>query len=336
MSETEGDQVSIVQAIDVEVGGVDEEIRALEAQLEVKRDERGRLMTLRADAEAFEGRRNREGGGLPDPAPTPPPAPKPAEPKSPIGSSAGSGRQAQHGQLWAAREDQVLAAIRNAGDGGLSPAGIREATGLSKQQVEITIRKLGDKVSAEGTRKSRRYFEAEDGADRPNPAPAQDGRAMLAPRKFASRRNHEAAEKHNALRGKVKAAVLAVLADGPMGKDRLNAAVLERVPEASPEDVAAVRTNMMGKSGQIEMRANKVTLSEFDRTKPITRVEEEVVAALGSGRTAREVAANCKLVRDAFAARTICAALVSRGVIAQRADSSPPVYERLDELAEAA
>jgi hypothetical protein len=331
MSETEGAQVSIVQAIDDRIGGVDEEIRALEAQLDEKRSARERLNGLREEAKSLDG----EGGGLPDPAPTPAPAPKPAQSTVPTGSPAGGDRQARVAQLWEPREAQVLDAIRNAGDDGLSPAGIREATGLSKQQVEITIRRLQGKVHAEGTRKSRRYFLAEDGAERPKTAPAPERAASVPARRTHARRDTQAAAAHNALREQVKDVLPKVLEEGPMGKDRATEKVLELVPDADSNVVSSVRRKLLG-DGVLEVRANKLQLSGVDRSKPITNVEEEVVACLGSGRTAKEVAANCKLVRDAFSARTILSALVSREVIVQRPDSSPPVYEPRGQLAEAA
>lgn len=327
--------MSIVRAIDVKITAVEEEIRALESQLDDRCTTRERLQGLRQQAEFLDG----EGGGLPAPASTPPPAVKTGTQTTiPTGSSAGGSRQARNAELWAEREDQVLAAIRDARDEGLSPAGIREATGLSKQQVEITIRNLEGKVSAEGTRKSRRYF-TEDSTARPNPAPTPEGRAASVPaRKTHARRDTEAAAAHNALRAEVKAAVLRILTEGPeagMGADRLTATLLESVPEATSDTVRAVVVALKSKTRQIEIRANKVCLSGVDRTGPITKVEKEVVACLGSGRTAREVAANCRLVRDAFSARTILSALVSREVVVQRPDSSPPAYERREQLAEA-
>ncbi len=139
-----------------------------------------------------------------------------------------------------------------------------------------------------------------------------------------------AAKKHNALRGQVREAVLAILEDGPVGPRRLNGLVLERVPEATRDDVAAVRTTLMGKTGQIEIRANKVCLSGFDRTKPITAVEKEVVACLGSGKSPREVYEACEQVRSVFSARTILASLVARGVIAERPGCGTRVFEPLE------
>jgi hypothetical protein len=140
----------------------------------------------------------------------------------------------------------------------------------------------------------------------------------------------KAAQKHNALRSQVREAILAILEGGPVGPRQLTGRVLEQVPEATRDDVAAVRTTLMGKTGQIEIRGNRVCLSGFDRTKPITAVEKEVVACLGAGKTPREVVEACELVRNAFSARTILSALVARGVIAERPGCSPRVFESLE------
>jgi hypothetical protein len=144
--------------------------------------------------------------------------------------------------------------------------------------------------------------------------------------KRANARRSKAAAAHNEIRRRVEEAILDILAERATGSDRLTALVLERVPEATREDVSHTRTRMKGKTGQIEVRANKLQLSGYDRTKPITDVEKEVVDAIGSGATAREVAARCNLVRSAFSARTICAALVVRGVLAEKSSASATVY----------
>jgi hypothetical protein len=108
----------------------------------------------------------------------------------------------------------------------------------------------------------------------------------------------------------------------------------KRVPDATPEDIAACKTVMRG-TGQIELRANKLTLSGIDRTGPITELERQVVASLDDGRTPRQVADACPLVRTAFAARTILAALELRGVV-RRLPGESAVYEaavRAEEVA---
>jgi hypothetical protein len=131
------------------------------------------------------------------------------------------------------------------------------------------------------------------------------------------------AEAHIELRDKVEAAMLDLLSEKPMGVNRLTEEVLARVPDATREDVAICRTVMRGKTGQIEMRANKLTLSGIDRTKPITGVERQVVACLDDGRTPRQVADACDLVRTAFSARTILAALEQRGIVRRLPDQEP-------------
>lgn len=135
-----------------------------------------------------------------------------------------------------------------------------------------------------------------------------------------------AAERHNAVRGKVRSTILELLAERPIGPKPLTARVLERVPDATREDVAAVRTLLRAKTGQIEMRANKLCLSGYDRTGPITALEREVVECLGEGKTAREVVDACTLVRNAFSARSILSALVSRGVVGGRSEGSSTIY----------
>lgn len=145
-----------------------------------------------------------------------------------------------------------------------------------------------------------------------------------------------AAERHEVLRARIKAAFLETLADGPMGSKRLHDVVHQRVPEATDGQITAVRAHLMGKTGQIEYRSKKVCLSGVDRSKPITALEKEVVASLGSGKTAKEVAADCELVRSATSARTILSALAQRGVISRHPDIQPPVYQALDEMAAAA
>lgn len=314
--------MSIVQAIDVRISGVDEEIRELEEQLDGKRSTRERLQGLRDQATSLDG----EGGGLPDSAPPPAPAPKPAKPKARTGKRAGGAAREEH-------DRKVLAVIAEHPD-GVALGGLVDATGLSGSQVKSALKRIRPKIRVEGSTRWTRYFPTGEAASRPNPAPPQEKRAAPA-RKSHARRNTEAAEAHNALRGRVKDALLQVLEEGPMGKDRATGKVLDLVPEASADDVGQVRGKLLG-DHVLEIRANKLQLSGVDRAKPITNVEREVVESLGSGRTAREIAANCELVRDAFSARTILSTLVSRGVIVQRPDSDPPVYEAPEQLAEAA
>lgn len=143
-----------------------------------------------------------------------------------------------------------------------------------------------------------------------------------------------AAKRHNVVRAKIRTAIFELLADGPVGPKRLTAEVLERVPAATSEDVAAVRTILRGKTGQVEMRANKLCLSGFDRSKPITALEKEVVASLGAGKTVKEVVEACALVRNAFTARSILSALVTRGVIAERHESGQRMFAARDERQE--
>ena len=339
--------MTIVESVDAELLSVYEEIKQLEeardnVELEITNrkarhagllDIRERAIQVAADPVSYGAEApNGQGGGLPERPPTPTPDPKPAARLS--GTSAGGSRQARIEALWAGREVQVLDAIRGAGDDGLSPAGIREVTGLSKQQVEVTIRRLGDKVSAEGTRKSRRYFIG--GTDRPNKAPAEERRAAPAPaRRSHARRNTAAAEAHNALRKRVLETLMEVLAEGPMGKDRATEKVLERVPDATGQIVSTVRSKLL-QERRVEYRANKLQLTGVDRAQPITAVEKEVVACLGSGRTVKEVAANCKLIRNAFSARSILAALEQRGVVCRRPGPEPAVYTAAEQLQEAA
>jgi hypothetical protein len=318
--------VSIVQSIDAEISGVSEEIAALEEQLDGKRGRLGKLNELRAQAEALNG----EGGGLPDPAPTPAPPPKPAPSTSPTGAGQLSS------EFSGAIDERVkaIAALLQEHPEGLAASEIRTKLQLSANQFRALRPALVDAVDREGTGRATVYF-AKEVTDRPSQAPARDRRAAPAPApKPKARHNLKAAEEHNALRDRVKAAVLQILEDGPsagMGKDRLTEAVLEAVPGATAEDVTVVRVALTKKQGAIEIRANKICLTGVNRTKPITAVEKEVVACLGSGRTVKEVTANCEVIRNAFSARTILFALEARGIVSRRPDSDPAVYVAVDQ-----
>jgi DNA-binding transcriptional ArsR family regulator len=214
---------------------------------------------------------------------------------------------------------------------GISAGKIRTAVDLTHDRARRAVAQLRDEglIEMRGERGGARYH-AKGAADRPKDAPEPQRRAVPA-RKSHAHRNTKAKAAHNALRKRIAEAYVKVLAEGPMGKTRVAAKVLELVPETTLDEIGRVRGKLLG-DRVLEVRANKLQLSGVDTSKPITSVEREVVASLGSGRTAKEVAANCKLVRDAFSARTILAALVSRGVIAQRPESSPPVYEQLVDL----
>jgi RNA polymerase sporulation-specific sigma factor len=67
----------------------------------------------------------------------------------------------------------------------------------------------------------------------------------------------------------------------------------------------------------------------------ITQAEKDVVACLGSGRTAREAAATCDIIAGATNARAILEGLVRRNVIRRREGSDPAVYEPLEQAAPA-
>lgn len=142
----------------------------------------------------------------------------------------------------------------------------------------------------------------------------------------------QAAETHNSLRKRIEVAIVEVLEERPTGKARLVEKVLERVPQVGAAAIKQTQARL-ARERRLETRANKLQLSGVDTSQPITNLERQVVGCLAAGaRSAKEVAEECDLVRNAFSARTICAALVGRGVIGQR-PGSPPVYEQVQQEA---
>ncbi|HET7588613.1 MAG TPA: sigma-70 family RNA polymerase sigma factor [Solirubrobacterales bacterium] len=305
----EGPHMSITDAIEAERSSVQEEIAALEAQLDDRRLVLADLDDLHAKASMLAS-----AGRI---APAEPKARPKSEKPKPTAERAGT---------VAERVDGIVALLAEHPTDGLGAQDLRRELHLSANQFRELRPHLAGRVEMRGNARSRRYFPL-GSAERPKPAPTEDRRAPAAPvRKLHARRDTDGVAAHNALRARIVTAIREVLEERATGRDQLTEKVLALVPGAEAQDVVSCRRKLLG-DHQIEIRANKVQLTGVDRSQPITEVERQVVASLGSGRTAREVAANCSLVRDAFSARTICEAMATRGVIQRRPDSSPPVYE---------
>jgi RNA polymerase sigma-H factor len=327
-------RMTIVESVDAEILSVEEEIKQLEetrenVELEITNrtakhrglvDIRERALQVAADPVSYEVD---EG----TPPPTPPPTPlRPQAPQE---------RSSERSGAIAERVDRIVELVAKHPDQGLAASDIRRELHLSSSQFRDLRPQLADRLRLSGNGRARRYFPL-GSAERPKQAPAEERRAASAPaRRTHARRNTAAAEAHNALRQRVLETLLEVLDEGPMGKDRATEKVLEQVPGATGQIVSTVRSKLL-QEHRVEYRANKLQLTGVDRAQPITAVEKEVVGCLGSGRTVKEVAANCELIRNAFSARTILAALEQRGVVSRRAGSEPAVYTAAEELQEAA
>ncbi|HET9199230.1 MAG TPA: sigma-70 family RNA polymerase sigma factor [Solirubrobacterales bacterium] len=322
--------MTIVESVDAEILSVEEEIKQLEearenVELEITTrkarhaglvDIRDRAIHVDADPVSYETE-----GASKAPAPPPPARPK-REPQQP---------SPERSTAIAERADRIVELVRKHPDEGLAARDIRRELHLSASQFSDLRPHLVDRVRLSGNGRARRYFPL-GSADRPKQAPAEERRAAPAPvRRSHARRNTAAAEAHNALRQRVLDTLLEVLAEGPMGKDRATEKVLEQVPDATGQIVSTVRSKLL-QERRVEYRANKLQLTGVDRAQPITGVEKEVVACLGSGRTVKEVAANCKLIRNAFSARSILSALEQRGVVCRRPGGEPAVYTAADRL----
>lgn len=135
-----------------------------------------------------------------------------------------------------------------------------------------------------------------------------------------------AAKRHNAIRGEVTETILELLAEGAIGPKRLGEEVLKRVPDATLNDVGAVRTILRAKTNQIEMRGNKLCLTGVDSTKPITKLEKEVVAFLVTRKTAKQVTEGCDYIRDDFTARSVLQALARREIISELPNTNPVAF----------
>lgn len=289
--------MSIVAAIDERIAGVEAEISFLDEKLAGANLKLEDLRQLREKAAAVETEDVEAGEAAQPPAAKQPPA----APRSTTQQAA----------------DAVLAVVKASKDEGVARRDVVERTDLPPKAIERALRDLvsAGLIDPEGAGRGRRYYPKGE-TERPNEAPARERRAASAPaRRTQARRNTAAAEAHEALRGRVEEAILAALADGAKGKKPLKEAVLEAVPEASEGDFRAQLRTMLGKTRKLELKANKVWIANVDRSKPITGLEQEVVACLGSGKTAREVAEACEQLRDAFTARSVLAALAIRGVV---------------------
>lgn len=150
---------AVIDAIDGELGGLDEEIAAIEEQLDSKRERKNKLEALKSEAASLNG----DGGGM---------ATAEAPPKSRAKPKARSSRP----RPVAAddRGDQVLAALRKLGP-RVAKGAIQQETGLSGGTLNRTLIDLREsgKVTREGQRAGTRYSVAGDErAAKTAPAPA--------------------------------------------------------------------------------------------------------------------------------------------------------------------
>jgi hypothetical protein len=315
--------MSIVAAIDERLGSVGEEIKALEQQLDGKKGEQDKLLALRDQAQPLDP----DGGGVASPAPLKPQATRSATPRRPKVTSSTSTRQAKADAMWAKRVDDLVRLLERSPE-GLSPAEVRSGLDLSKKQIRELRRKAGDRIRVEGATKSARWHNAAT----PSRASAPT-RAAQVPAPEPKTREQRAAAAQGDLRMRIRDAILDGLKDGPVGLERLKESILGDHAAADDDDFTAARRRLASEH-RIEVSANKLQLTGVrDNSKPLTELEHQVVDACGSGRTAREVAANCDLLHgNAFTAARVLTSLANRGVIARRSDGlagSLAVFEQL-------
>lgn len=331
--------MSIIQSIDAEITGVEEEIASLEEQLGPKRMRLENLKGLREQAERLD---SDETAPLPEPVPISPP------PKIRSARRKPAALPPDDALSQVAREALTVV---NAAKEGIRSGQIRTEAGMTHGQVRRATQELVSLglIEMRGERAAARYF-PKGATARPKQAPTREQHTPAPalppspPAKPAPRPLSPAREAHQAMRSRVRTAILDLVADSaPVTREEIVTMVLEQVPEADRSDVNQERMKLAGGRNsdgkrKIEERSGGFYLARGIDTPPgpITRPEKEAVACLGSGRTAREVAANVESIRDETAARQILQGLVRRGVIASRPGPHPKVYEALEEVAAAA
>lgn len=315
--------MSIVESVDSEISTVQEEISELEQQLDSKRIRLEGLADLRSRAEA-----------LSDPAPTQAQAPRRAkqpkqpQPQVPAKSSTSQGTEDE-------RIDAIVELVGQHPEKGIGAGEIRSSLKLSADQFAALRPRLQSRLRIEGNGRARRYFPEVEAAPRPKPAPARQGRATPAPADSEPRPASAAAEAQYARRGRIAQAIVELVADSePITGEEIVTMLLEQLPDAERDDVVQTRMRL-AREGKIEERAGAYRIPSH-QAGPVTQVERDVVACLGSGRTAREVAANVDSVRDAAGARVVLEAMVRRSVLARREGSDPAVYVAVERQALAA
>jgi DNA-binding CsgD family transcriptional regulator len=327
--------LSIVQSIDAEITGVNEEISALEAQLDGKRGHLDKLNALREQAQSL----NAEGGGLPDVAVKSPSRPEPTAPSKPAGAPPPrTAASATAEGVWRVRVEAIVALVAKHPD-GISASEIRRHLHLSANQFRALRPMLASKIDREGTGRATVYYPKED-VDRPSHAPTGERRATPAPASKPRAAKEPAplsakAEQAMALSARLQQAIVELVADSePITGEEVTTMILEQIPEAERAEVLTARQRAL-REHKIEIWGDAYRVPKSS-SGPITEAERQAVACLGSGRTAKEVALNCDGIKTAFSARAICEGLVRRGVIGKRAGSEPPVFEVLEQGAEAA